>query len=346
MEEKQEKGVNKRKQTRFFETYISKVLKTVSSESGITSNAKQQLNSAICIIAQKLARFVSELTAISGKKTISVEEVRNSVKFIMTGTLQETVLRYAEDSVSTFENATPKHSARQNKAGIIFPPSISEKFLREFGHMLTKTTPIYFAAVLEHIVIDVLVLAVKLSQENNRVRITIRDLELAVRTDPQLNSLFQKFNLSFLGGGVVPYIHESLLNKKPRKKKKDEIEKKGHRFRPGTVSLRDIRKYQKVSNCLTFAKLPFERLVRSKLEDGMKISKDTFVVLQYYIEQYIVDILRDSNSAAIHCGRVKLLPADIDFICKLRKYSEVDSAPFRAGDQNVEDNPTENETVI
>lgn len=320
MEEKQEKGTIKRKQSRFFETYISKVLKSISSESGITSNAKQQLNSAICVISQKTARFVSDLTAISEKKTISVEEVRNTAKFLFSGSLRDRILQRAEEAINTFENAVPKHCARQNKAGIVFPPSITEKFLREHNYMLTKTVPIYFATVLEEITKSILIPAVKLSQENNRARITIRDLELAVRTDSELDALFQRFNLSFLGGGVVPFIHESLLNKKPRKKKKDEeVEKKGHRFRPGTVSLRDIRKYQKVSNCLTFAKLPFERLVRNKLPEGMKISKDTFIVLQYYIEQYIVDILKDSNLAAIHSGRVKLLPADIDFICKIRK---------------------------
>jgi histone H3 len=37
--------------------------------------------------------------------------------------------------------------------------------------------------------------------------------------------------------------------------------KKSHRFRPGTVALREIRKYQK-STDLLIRKLPFQRLVR------------------------------------------------------------------------------------
>lgn len=39
--------------------------------------------------------------------------------------------------------------------------------------------------------------------------------------------------------------------------------KKPHRFRPGTVALREIRKYQK-STELLIRKLPFQRLVREK----------------------------------------------------------------------------------
>ncbi len=37
--------------------------------------------------------------------------------------------------------------------------------------------------------------------------------------------------------------------------------KKPHRFKPGTVALREIRKYQK-STDLLIRKLPFQRLVR------------------------------------------------------------------------------------
>jgi len=43
---------NKKKKTRYFETYISKVLKQVSEKNGITSNSKKQLNRMVCIVAK------------------------------------------------------------------------------------------------------------------------------------------------------------------------------------------------------------------------------------------------------------------------------------------------------
>eukprot|EP00657_Telonema_sp_P-1_P003540 TRINITY_DN18439_c0_g1_i1.p1 TRINITY_DN18439_c0_g1~~TRINITY_DN18439_c0_g1_i1.p1 ORF type:complete len:118 (-),score=40.96 TRINITY_DN18439_c0_g1_i1:93-446(-) len=42
--------------------------------------------------------------------------------------------------------------------------------------------------------------------------------------------------------------------------------KKPHRYRPGTVALREIRKYQK-STDLLLRKLPFQRLVREIAQD-------------------------------------------------------------------------------
>lgn len=340
--ENDEHGKNKKKKTRYFETYISKVLKTVSSEHGITANARQQLNSAICVIAKKIANISMHLTAVSKKKTMSEKEVANAVKLVFSGSLTETAFIQAEESLAKFKLDEAKHSSRQDKAGILFPPSISEKFLRNFGYlkiMVTKSAPVYFAAILEHLTIDILTTASKMAKENNRVRVTIRDLELTIRTDKELTKLFEKCNLSFVGGGVVPQIHETLLNKKPRKKRKnvrgsvEPVEQsKKHRFRPGTVSLREIRKFQKISNCLTFAKFPFERFIRNIVNtynNGMKISKDVFIVLQYYVEQFVVDFLRDANSAAIHSGRVKLMPSDINFICQLRKYEDLDIVSFK-----------------
>jgi histone H3 len=43
--------------------------------------------------------------------------------------------------------------------------------------------------------------------------------------------------------------------------------KKPHRFRPGTVALREIRRYQK-STELLIRKLPFQRLVREIAQGG------------------------------------------------------------------------------
>ena len=61
-------------------------------------------------------------------------------------------------------------------------------------------------------------------------------------------------------GAKAPRKH--LANKAARKTAPSEGGvKKPHRYRPGTVALREIRKYQK-STDLLIRKLPFQRLVR------------------------------------------------------------------------------------
>lgn len=325
-----QKAVMKKKKTRFFETYISKVLKQVSSENGITANSKQQLNSALCHISRLVANKVITLTEIAKKKTMSNKEVINAIRIVFPVDLANNSIAHGQKAIETYESVdNTKGVSRQEKAGILFPPAQTEKFLRNFGYskvMVTNNAPVFLAGSIEYIASLILENAVKSAQTNKRVRITIRDLELGVRCNEEINNLFTQNNLTFLGGGVTPFIHQSLLVKKNRKKRvtkrpvaTSENDKKKHRFRPGTVSLREIRRFQKTSNCLTFAKHPFEKYVREVINkhnenNSMKVSKEVFIILQYFIEQKIVDILRNANFAAIHANRVKLMPVDINFV--------------------------------
>jgi histone H2A len=332
MEEKQMQNeeilnskISKKKRTHMFETYISKVLKQISSQNGITHNAKQQLNSALCHILKFISENTIKLTSIAKKKTISLKEVENALKLSLSGKLLVNSLNVGNKSLENLaSNGTNVNvnSSRQLKAGIIFPPSIVEKFLRGFGTskiMVSGNSPIFLASVLEYICYEILDLSVGLCSEGKHIRITIRDLELSVRNDTELNDLFCKNNISFLGGGVVPFIHSSLLNKTKTKKKKttkkEQTTAAHHRFRYGTLAIKNIKKQQKISNSLVLSKSPFEKLVRNIFKTNQshnqKISKEVFTILQYFIEQYIVNILKNSNFLAIHSGRVKVIPSDI-----------------------------------
>ena len=67
--------------------------------------------------------------------------------------------------------------------------------------------------------------------------------------------------------------------------------KKPHRYRPGTVALREIRRYQK-STELLIRKLPFLRLVREKAQDFKLIFAIRVQLLLFYkkaSEAYLVD---------------------------------------------------------
>ncbi|KAA8520266.1 hypothetical protein F0562_014522 [Nyssa sinensis] len=73
--------------------------------------------------------------------------------------------------------------------------------------------------------------------------------------------------------------------------------KKPHRFRPGTVALREIRKYQK-STELLIRKLPFQRLVREIAQDfktDLRFQSSAVAALQEAAEAYLVGLFEDTN---------------------------------------------------
>jgi histone H3 len=68
--------------------------------------------------------------------------------------------------------------------------------------------------------------------------------------------------------------------------------KKPHRYRPGTVALREIRRYQKSTELLV-RKLPFQRLVREVAEDfksALRFQSTAILALQEGAESYLVGV--------------------------------------------------------
>ena len=96
--------------------------------------------------------------------------------------------------------------------------------------------------------------------------------------------------------------------------------KKPHRYRPGTVALREIRRYQK-STELLLRKLPFQRLVRevaSEYKNDLRFQATAIAALQEATEAYMVSLFEDSNLCAIHGKRVTVMPKDMQLARRIR----------------------------
>lgn len=96
--------------------------------------------------------------------------------------------------------------------------------------------------------------------------------------------------------------------------------KRPHRFRPGTVALREIRKYQK-STELLIRKAPFQRLVReiaSEYKDDVRFQASVIQALQEASESYLTGLFSDANLEAIHGKRVTVMPKDIQISRRIR----------------------------
>ncbi|XP_060019927.1 uncharacterized protein LOC132527941 [Lagenorhynchus albirostris] len=109
--------------------------------------------------------------------------------------------------------------------------------------------------------------------------------------------------------------------------------KKPHRYRPGTVALREIRRYQK-STELLIRKLPFQRLVREIAQDfktDLRFQSSAVMALQEACEAYLVGLFEDTNLCAIHAKRVTIMPKDIQLARRIRGERAISSSLVMSG---------------
>ena len=95
---------------------------------------------------------------------------------------------------------------------------------------------------------------------------------------------------------------------------------KPHRYRAGTVALKDIRHYQG-STALLIRKLPFQRVVREIAQDiktDLRFQSAGILCPQEATEAYLVRLLDDANLCAIHARRVTIMPKDIQLARRIR----------------------------
>merc|ERR1711935_288768 len=121
----------------------------------------------------------------------------------------------------------------------------------------------------------------------------------------------------------------SPLPSEPGKKTADDAdtgdehasEKRRRRYKPGTLALKEIRKFQK-STDLLIRKAPFCRLVREISNEvspePFRYTAESLLAIQEATEDFLVHLFEDCNLCAIHAKRVTIMPKDLQLARRIR----------------------------
>ncbi len=121
-------------------------------------------------------------------------------------------------------------------------------------------------------------------------------------------------------GGKAPWLHLATKAARQLAKRRMGGVKKPHRYLPGTVALREIRKYQK-STKLLIRKAPFQHLVRKiaiDIKSDSRMQSTALLALQETLEAYLVRLFEDTNECPLHGKRVLIMPKDMQLARRIR----------------------------
>jgi histone H3 len=94
--------------------------------------------------------------------------------------------------------------------------------------------------------------------------------------------------------------------------------RKPHRWHPGTVAAREIRKFQKTTDIL-IRKAPFKHLVQEVAlkfgKSDLQMQSTAVLALQEAEEYFIVDVFSNTNLCALHGKRVTIMIKDLILVC-------------------------------
>jgi len=201
-----------KKKSHYFELYITRMMKQISDKNTLTLNTKQHLNNFICIFINRLATDILKLLGFVDRKICTTKEVSSVLHILFSfshnkeGDLLKNCILEGEKAVQKSDlfdetnNHNKNHVSKNNKAGILFPPTLIEKMLKQ--HHITishiSKTSVFIAAVCEYIMYEILDVTVIHSSHKNKKRITVKDVDLAIKQDIELSSLLNVLNTSLI----------------------------------------------------------------------------------------------------------------------------------------------------
>jgi len=226
-------GESRKKKANYesFASFTYKVLKQVHPDTGISRSATIMINRFVDELIRQVAQVVSELLLVSKHRTVDSRVVQAAVRIILPWDLAkhgvakgtEAVVKYNSSAGKTSaEKGTKGGHSRSFRAGILFPVRRVERKLRARVNGKVRSggsAPVYFAAVLEYLVAELLELAGNAARAAKKSRIIPRHLRLAIGNDEELAQLARHYVLQ---GGVIPGIHSVLLPKGGKSKSGEE----------------------------------------------------------------------------------------------------------------------------
>ena len=336
-----------------FKTYIPKIIKSLNNNSGTTHQSLDVMDDTFRYLLKHLVSVANRLSIEDEKKTITLTEAKSACELLFNIEMVKLMNKEGDLAISRYEkyvskkeeekNSTTTDSKalekntkvmKQEKAGLILSVSLIESYLRDFSNLkISVPTMLFLTSSMEVFIREFLNSSSQEAKNHKRVRISVRDIFIAVESNPLLKQVTDKLNILYIGVGVVPGIDKRIIesyDQKTKRKRKGLTQTetvttetvkteenndttKKQKWRPGTVAIRDIKHLQKETDnqlCKSHIKSQCAKIFKMLNNDCM-ITEHSRSILHNLIERDIVTLFHESNKWCLHAKKTTLTRGDV-----------------------------------
>jgi len=177
----------------------------------------QIMNEFVVELLQRIGATASQLAEINHHSTLSSRDVQTAARLVLPGELAKHAVSEGVKAVTKFYQKAPgSKRGLSSSAGLQFPVTRIRNYLRHkwFALRISKSAPIYLAAVAEYMVAEVIELSGNAARDNRKACISPRHIFVALVNDEELGKYLNMKRTVISGGGVIPNINSSLFPKK------------------------------------------------------------------------------------------------------------------------------------
>jgi histone H2A len=175
--------------------YFTDVFRSLSLRGQLGSDAAVSLNQLLGDLISEITRAAAIIAQVEGHSTVGPREIEAAIDILLPNDFIQWAQEAANFAITSYNNPRSQRSQRrEQRAQLILPVSRIENRMRQvtdaLNLRLAETAPVYMAAVIEYLALDLLTGAQHVTEANNRVRIANVDLFNAIRNDRDLTELF------------------------------------------------------------------------------------------------------------------------------------------------------------
>lgn len=175
------------------------------------------LNDVVKNVLDRMHCVMHSLMDSDNKRTLQVNAVMSAIRLSLPGELGKHAYQEATNAVIRFtqqkQGSRADKKSRTERAGLVLSVSRVDAALAKLHfNRISPKASVAAAAALEYVLAEILTLAANVTRDSKQMRISTRNINLAIQYDEELSALFKGH--VFGAGGVKPNVHPMLEKRK------------------------------------------------------------------------------------------------------------------------------------